>query len=81
MVYPVPSSEIMNVQFEMKETLMVDFSLIDMHGKEIPLLHDKAKAGINNFSFDALDLTNGLYILYVKQNDNVLFSKKIFVAH
>jgi len=44
-------------------------------------LHDKAKAGINNFSFDASDLSNGLYVLYVKQNENILFSKKIIVAH
>ena len=80
-VYPVPSSEIMNVQFEMKQSLMVDFSLIDLQGREIPLLHDKAKAGINNFSFDASDLSSGMYVLYVKQNENVLFSKKIVVAH
>ena len=81
LVYPVPSSEIINVQFEMKQTLMVDFSLVDMQGREIPLLHDKAKAGINNFSFDASDLANSLYVLYVKQNGNVLFNKKILVAH
>ncbi|NDC29523.1 MAG: T9SS C-terminal target domain-containing protein [Bacteroidetes bacterium] len=81
MVYPVPSAEIMNVQFEMKQSLMVDFTLLDMQGREIPLLHDKAKAGINNFSFDASDLSNGLYVLYVKQNENILFSKKIIVAH
>ena len=81
MVYPVPSAEIMNVQFEMKQSLMVDFTLLDMQAREIPLLHDKAKAGINNFSFDASDLSNGLYVLYVKQNENILFSKKIIVAH
>ena len=65
----------------MKQSLMVDFSLVDMQGREIPLLHDKAKAGINNFSFDASDLANSLYVLYVKQNGNVLFNKKILVAH
>ena len=80
-VYPVPSSDIINVQFEMKQTQMLDFSLIDMQGREIPLLHDKAKAGINNFSFDASDLANSMYMFYVKQNGNIFFSKKILVAH
>jgi hypothetical protein len=80
-VYPVPSSEIVNVQFEMRLSLLVDFSLVDMQGREIPLLRDKANAGLNNFSFDASDLSNGMYVLYVKQNENVLFNKKIVVSH
>ena len=80
-VYPVPSSETVNVQFEVKQSLSIDFSLVDMQGREIPLLRDKAKSGLNNFSFDTSDLSNGIYVLYVKQNENVLFNKKILVSH
>lgn len=79
--YPVPASEYLSIEFEMKQTALVDINLYDLSGNVIPLLRDKAKAGLNRFSFSVSDLPEGVYFLTIRNNEQLYFSKKIVVAH
>jgi hypothetical protein len=38
---------------------VLNFYIIDMQGKETLLITDRAKAGLNRFTFNTLNLTNG----------------------
>ena len=52
-----------------------------MQGKETLLLTDRAKAGLNRFTFNALNLTNGYYQLMIKDGEKTIISKKIVITH
>ncbi|MES2560642.1 MAG: T9SS type A sorting domain-containing protein [Bacteroidota bacterium] len=82
LVYPNPTSAYVQVCFTMEQTQIVDFELWDMKGNRVaPLLHDRAKAGTNRFSFRTEDLASGIYLLTIKNNEHVLFQQKIVVHH
>ncbi|MES2778417.1 MAG: T9SS type A sorting domain-containing protein [Bacteroidota bacterium] len=81
-IYPNPASEYVQVSFTIEQTTYVDFELWDMKGNRVaPLLHDKAKAGTNRFSFTTEDLASGIYLLTIKDNQHVLLQQKIVVSH
>ncbi len=80
-VYPIPAKEYVNIDFTNEEKKVLNFILIDMQGKETLLLTERAKAGINRFVFNALNLNNGYYQLVIKDGETLLHSKKIMVAH
>lgn len=80
-IFPIPASEYVFVNFEVPEKIQVYFELIDMQGKKIPLLRDTAKSGLNSFSFNTADIANGIYLLNIFKNENIISSKKIVVSH
>lgn len=81
-VYPNPASAYIQVSFTMEQSQFVDFELWDLKGNRVaPLLHDKAKAGTNRFSFRTEDLSSGIYLLTIKNNEHVLLQQKIVVHH
>lgn len=81
-VYPNPASEYVQVLFTMEQTQFVDFELWDLKGNHVAsLLHDKAKAGTNRFSFSTEDLSSGIYLLTVKSNEHLHLQQKIVVHH
>jgi hypothetical protein len=80
-IYPVPAKEYVNVDFTNEEKKVLNFVLLDMQGKETLLLSERAKAGLNRFVFNALNLNNGNYQLIIKDGETVVHSKKIMVAH
>ncbi len=80
-VYPVPTKELMHIDFSMAEKKLVHFVLVDMQGKETTLLIDNAKAGINRFTFNTSDLAKGIYQLLVKNGETAIYTQKIVVAH
>ncbi len=80
-IYPVPAKEYLNIDFTNDEKKVLNFVLIDIQGKETLLLTERAKAGLNRFVFNALNLNNGYYQLVIKDGETVLHSKKIMVAH
>jgi Secretion system C-terminal sorting domain len=82
MVYPNPVKQFAEVEFDLKSSTWLTFDITDMQGKLVShLLRDKAKAGINRFSISTNDLENGIYFIQISQDDKVLISKKILVAH
>jgi hypothetical protein len=80
-VYPLPAKEYMTVDFSLEEKSVLNFYIIDMQGKETLLLTDRAKAGLNRFTFNALNLTNGYYQLLIKDGEKTIISKKIVITH
>jgi hypothetical protein len=80
-VYPLPAKEYMTVDFSMEEKSVLSFYIIDMQGKETLLLTDRAKAGLNRFTFNSLNLTNGYYQLMIKDGEKIIISKKIVITH
>ncbi len=80
-IYPIPAKEYVNIDFKNEEKKVLNFVLIDMQGKETLLLTERAKAGLNRFVFNALNLNNGYYQLVIKDGETVVHSKKIMVAH
>lgn len=80
-IYPIPAKEYVNIDFTNEEKKVLNFVLIDMQGKETLLLTERAKAGLNRFVFNALNLNNGYYQLVIKDGETVVHSKKLMVAH
>lgn len=80
-IYPVPAKEYVNIDFTNEEKKVLNFVLIDMQGKETLLLTERAKAGLNRFVFNTLNLNNGYYQLVIKVGETIVHSKKIMVAH
>lgn len=81
-VYPNPSNEYVTIEFTIKETQMVTIEILDINGKSVAkILHDKAKAGLNQFSFITDHLPNGHYILSIQHENTRLYQQKFVVNH
>lgn len=75
-IYPNPTSEIINYEFEVESEMQISFELVDLHGKLIQLLFkERVKEGKNKFSFDASFLPAGQYALLIRGDKNFLQSK------
>jgi hypothetical protein len=81
-LYPNPSIETVTLEFNIAQAKLVDFVILDINGKTIAnILHDKAKAGINRFSFSVNDLPAGNYFLVIKHENNPIHQQKFVVSH
>lgn len=80
-VFPNPVREMVSVEFELEESKMLKFQLIDSNGRIIKdILHGRTKAGKNLFNFSVHTLAAGTYFLNILEDDNQpIFSKKIIV--
>lgn len=77
-VYPNPTSEMMNVSFALEYSDFLRFELYDVNGKLVKLLmQEKVKAGKNDFSFSITPLNNGIYFFKISSNEKEIFSKKV----
>ena len=81
-VYPIPTSEYATTEFELKTSMLLTFTLIDVQGKKTEaLLINKGKPGLNRFTFSTSQLASGTYILNISNQHETIFSKRIIVAH
>jgi hypothetical protein len=79
-VYPNPANEKTSITFELDTKQWIDISIYDIKCNLVQILYrDIAKAGGNLFSFITTPLSNGNYIIQVKNNQEILFSKKLLV--
>ena len=77
-LYPNPAENIFHIEFEIDESKVIDISLFDMNGILVKkFIHDKVKKGKNLFSFSAIPLPSGNYLLIIADGKNLLDSKKI----
>jgi hypothetical protein len=77
-VFPNPNEGTVQVQFQIKEDSDVTMSINDLVGKEVAkLLEQKMPAGNYKYIADLTKLNNGLYLLTVTTNNEVLHSKII----
>ena len=79
-VFPNPTTEKINVQWETAENGSVQFYLYDLSGKVISNKIKNCSIGKNAETFDATSIPSGTYILNMQSGKNV-WNKKIVVAH
>jgi hypothetical protein len=81
-VYPNPTAETVTVDFIMENSQFIELSILDLGGKTVAhLLRDKAKSGLNRFTFSANDLPNGTYILTINNESTRIHQHQFVVAH
>lgn len=81
-VYPNPARSFAKIEFTLGKPEKLSFVLLDMHGKTIaPLMTDKVKAGLNQFSISTDDLVDGLYYIQFIHENNTRETHKLVVAH
>jgi len=77
-VYPNPSDDEVNVQFNIDKAESLRFSLYDMQGKLVKqLLREFTKKGENLFSFSMQPLPAGVYILSIESSDSIIHQQKL----
>ena len=79
-VYPNPSFDMVNVEFNMDQKAVVDISLTDLNGNLVKLLmKDNADEGKNLFSFNKGVLSSGTYFLRINSGNKNLANEKIII--
>jgi len=79
-IYPNPTSNFSNIQFNLLESNLVSYKLLNAIGQAV--IDEKAgvlNAGEQNISLDLSNLTNGLYYLNITIG-NSSFSKKVSIV-
>jgi hypothetical protein len=77
-IYPNPSSEMVNIDFNVNNTEVLTFNLYTLDGKLVKsIYYDLVKPGINRFSFNAQNYSKGIYILKIENKTSTIFFKKI----
>lgn len=68
--YPNPFNPSTSIRFSIKESGRTAIVLYDILGQKIKTLFDKEiKAGVHSYSFDATDLSSGLYLYQIHSGD------------
>lgn len=74
-VYPNPASNNVQISFESKGSNTVAVELMDVTGKKVFAEAINAQAGLNTLNVDISAFNQGLYIMNLKSNQQVLSSK------
>ncbi len=75
-VYPVPTSKVLNIDFETVQDQEVEIRLTDMLGKIITVRPVGAIAGVNTATFDMSTLANGVYFVTINNGQDKI-SKRV----
>ena len=77
-IYPNPFLDRIQVEFDLKESLLLRLELMDMHGRTVKLfIEDRIKAGKNRLSFNGEFLSTGTYFLNAYSKGDLVFSEKV----
>ena len=77
--YPNPFNSQSHIRFSIPDKSYITLKVYDILGKEVgTLISDYQPAGLYNFTFDSNEITNGIYI-YRLTNNNVTISKKMTI--
>jgi len=80
-VYPNPTSDVLNIAMDMKNSDEILATLIDLNGNVIENKSFKAQTGANNFQFNTSRLASGTYHLMLFDSKNNSSVHKIMVQH
>ncbi len=76
--YPNPTEDFFTIEFELGNARFLEFSLFDLQGKLVKtLLRDSTKDGRNKFFFSTQPLNPGVYILMVRDGNEVLIQERV----
>ncbi|MES2779696.1 MAG: DUF4397 domain-containing protein [Bacteroidota bacterium] len=74
-VYPNPANSELHIRFESNKANDITIEIMDLTGKAIVTQNRNMHFGFNNLSIDVSSLNNGLYIMNMKSDQQVLSSK------
>ena len=78
--YPNPFNPVTTITFGIPEGGMTSLRVYNIIGQEIDvLLNEDLQAGIYNISFDASDMTSGLYLYRLQSKDFVSIKKMLLI--
>ncbi|MGB0403095.1 MAG: T9SS type A sorting domain-containing protein [Salibacteraceae bacterium] len=78
-VFPNPASQTVSVSFTgYAENRSLNLKVISLQGTEVLAKTSTSEKG---FTLDVSDVSNGLYLLYVSDNNNATHVKKLLVQH
>jgi hypothetical protein len=78
--YPNPFNPITQIKFNIPESGLVKLKVFDTLGNEVvTLIDDVINSGIHEITFDATNLTSGVYIYILSAGDKVLSNKMILM--
>ncbi len=79
-VYPNPTSNVLRIAFEMKETTLVDAYVSNMLGEKVADIYsDNISSGAHTLSWNTTDVTNGIYFVTLKTGTSQV-TKRFVVA-
>lgn len=76
-VYPNPASTILNISFNSLSDETLTLRFIDMSGKTLLVTNFKAVEGLNQYTINLDDFSNGLYFIDLIDGTNRIFRKVI----
>ncbi len=77
-LYPNPSNGMFNIIFNQEVNTVSDLKIIDMHGRIVHTMNDINVESGNQFTIDISSLAEGIYYLYLN-NENNNYHKKIII--
>ncbi|MHB1279123.1 MAG: T9SS type A sorting domain-containing protein [Bacteroidia bacterium] len=80
-LYPNPSVDYFEVEFELEQKQDLRFRVIDLQGKEITILHEeRVKSGTNRFRFATTPLPAGTYLLVIESGTQNIHTERFVVV-
>lgn len=79
-LFPNPAKDIAQVEFNASNDGDVELNIIDLNGRTVSTVNTTVTAGAQNISLDVSDLPSGVYMVQVRQNDNIN-TLRLNVAH
>ena len=77
-LFPNPTVEISHFDFTTEEGAELNIELYDIEGRLVRTLYkDWVDKGPNRLSFNTTPLQIGIYLVIIKNNESVLFTKKL----
>tara|TARA_R110002096_G_scaffold151859_1_gene314600 strand:- start:4632 stop:7085 length:2454 start_codon:yes stop_codon:yes gene_type:complete len=78
--YPNPFNPSTNISFSLPKASKVQLKVYDLLGREVKvLLNERLSSGTYNFTFDANDLSSGVYLYQIKTDAGVLSKKMTLI--
>ncbi len=77
-VYPNPTSDKVNIEINLEEkNAHTKIQILDMSGRLVFEGNVSTELGLNSISIDVEELANGLYTLFLFQNEQLLYTTRI----
>ncbi len=78
--YPNPFNPVTSIKFDLPKNSYVTLKVYDVMGREVSVLkNEEMKAGSHDVSFDASNLSSGIYFYKMTAGDFVSIKKMVFV--
>ncbi len=78
--YPNPFNPVTSIKFDLPKNSHVTLKVYDVMGREVSVLKsEEMKAGTHDVSFDASNLSSGIYFYKMTAGDFVSIKKMVFV--